>query len=423
MTYIEFFDKNSAENIAAALIRLPKRIVLIGDKLSLLEKHAERYHALFAARGQEVEILCRSMDRNNMIDIVAKLSEIVETYENCVFDLTGGDELFLTSVGIVSERYKDKHIQIQRINLKNNAVTDCDNDHCTISDSDSPYLTVNENISIYGGDIVYQVSSKGYTYRWNYTDVFRKQIESLWDICNRNTKLWNLEIMILSAAEKFRNPKEQNPLKTTAQIEKIKEYLDSRSYAKYSYCEEFFFELYMKSFLREFKNDGKTITVEYRDEQIKRCLTTAGTILELTVFAISKELVIKPKKNRPPVPLFTDVMNGVVIDWDGTIMGEESVGDTRNEIDIMAMRGLIPVFISCKNGYIEMEELYKLKAVSERFGGDYAVSVLVATSLEDGDPHSEYIIQRASDMKIRLVRIERTTTLSDLETKIKNAVV
>ena len=78
---------------------------------------------------------------------------------------------------------------------------------------------------------------------------------------------------------------------------------------------------------------------------------------------------------------YNDVMNGVYIDWDGDISTDQNGYDTENEIDVIMMHGMVPVFVSCKNGYVDKDELYKLNAVATRFGGKYAKKVLVATSL------------------------------------------
>ena len=66
------------------------------------------------------------------------------------------------------------------------------------------------------------------------------------------------------------------------------------------------------------------------------------------------------------------------------------------------MHGMIPIFVSCKNGAVDMDELYKLNTVAEQFGGSYSKKVLVATALDDS-VQSEYFRMRANDMNIRLV--------------------
>ena len=68
------------------------------------------------------------------------------------------------------------------------------------------------------------------------------------------------------------------------------------------------------------------------------------------------------------------------------------------------MRGLIPTFVSCKNGKIGEEELYKLNTVAEKFGGEYAKKMLIATKLERENYVAKMAyMRRAEDMGIRIV--------------------
>ena len=114
-----------------------------------------------------------------------------------------------------------------------------------------------------------------------------------------------------------------------------------------------------------------------------------------------------------------DIMNGVFLDWDGEVhTGFSSVSDTENEIDIIAMKGIIPVFISCKNGNVSIDELYKLDVVARRFGGEYAKRVLVATALDDTKPGTQALRQRANDMNIRIIDDFTTATNAHLESEL-----
>ena len=76
---------------------------------------------------------------------------------------------------------------------------------------------------------------------------------------------------------------------------------------------------------------------------------------------------------------------------------------TLHEIDVILMKGMIPVFVSCKNGNVEEDELYKLDTVASRFGGTYAKKVLIATKLGKKPGGVEHFKQRARDMKIHLI--------------------
>ena len=111
--------------------------------------------------------------------------------------------------------------------------------------------------------------------------------------------------------------------------------------------------------------------------------------------------------------MFDDAVNGVYIDWDSELHEpSDNDKDTENEIDVVLMQGLVPVFISCKNGSVDDTELYKLNTVADRFGGPYVKKVLVSSYFgkNNEDAHTHFV-QRAKDMDIEL--IENVHTLSD----------
>ncbi|MBQ3225766.1 MAG: hypothetical protein IJB48_01775, partial [Clostridia bacterium] len=77
--------------------------------------------------------------------------------------------------------------------------------------------------------------------------------------------------------------------------------------------------------------------------------------------------------------------------------------DTKNEIDLLVMRKLIPIFISCKNGEVHKEALYELETVAEHYGGKYAKKMLLSTYVDNDDSSKGYILQRACDMGISVL--------------------
>ncbi|MBO7215562.1 MAG: DUF1887 family protein [Clostridia bacterium] len=361
MTFIEFFDKTCVENICACLSAIPERVIFLGDKKKELDAHATRYEKLFAERGQTVDFICKSVNRNNLKSIVALLSDIVEKYGDCAFGLTGGDGLFLTAAGIVYERYKDKNVQLHRYNINNNKIYDCDNDGNVLSVNENSCLSVKENVRIYGGDVV-EGKSFG-------TDR-ESDILSVWDICRKNVKAWNAAV---------------NNLKKDSGI-----------------CKEL-----EKRELISF--DGEKIL--YKNETVKHCLSKAGMALEMIVFLAAKQAV-----DTQGNFVYNDCMNGVCIDWDGS----DEKFDTKNEIDVMLMRGMMPIFISCKNGAVETEELYKLNSVAQRFGGAYSKKILFSTALSGKGEFSKYFRQRAKDMDIRLIENIQYMSYEEIKNTVKN---
>lgn len=406
MNYVEFFEKDAVENICACLTMPPKQVILVGDNMKLMRKYADRYKAILAARGFSVKFVCKTVNKNNIQNIVDTLSRIIETYEDCVFDLTGGEDLYLVAMGIVYERYREKNIQMHRFNLRNNTIADCDQDGYVCFEGAVPELTVEENIRIYGGDVVYdEVKSDG-THRWVWTEEFRDDIDAMWEICKQDVRLWNTQIGVLAAAEALGDPA-QSGLTTTVAVSGLRTRLEGAG-GKYIFTDSILKGLYCAGLLTACKRDEQTFSVTYKNEQVKKCLTKAGQALEMKIFSAALQA-----KETDGTSAYSDVMNGVYIDWDGDVHTEQDGYDTENEIDVMMMRGMVPVFVSCKNGTIDMNELYKLAAVAGRFGGKYAKKVLVATALSPRGAFAQCLRQRAKDMNIRLV--EGIQKLNDAE--------
>ena len=92
---------------------------------------------------------------------------------------------------------------------------------------------------------------------------------------------------------------------------------------------------------------------------------------------------------------------GVTIVWNRD--NSEDIVRTTNEIDVLTMKGSVPVFISCKNGSFDVDELYKLSAVAARFGSLRAKRVLVATGI-GGGVRAEHIKSRAESLGVRLIQ-------------------
>jgi len=397
MTYVEFYDSNEAENICACLAYTPERLILVGPKGELLEDRKLRYQALLSPRGIEPEIICRTVNRNQIKVIIDQLSELVETYDDIAFDLTGGEDLYLTAVGIVTERYSARNIQMHRFNFQSGTVYDCDLDGVNLLHMQQPEISVKENVELYGGKLVYEDEQPGTTPAWDMNPEFMEDIRVMWRICTdperkKAEQEWNVQIDTLGAAAGLM-PEDGDPLFTRVNIQTLSNHME-HSKKKYVYIPKILEDLRDKGLLTRYCYDGDTLEVVYKNLQVKKCLTTAGRLLEMVIYLATLEA----KKDGELV--YQDTVNGACIDWDGKI--KQANKDTRNEIDVLMMHGMIPVFVSCKNGIVENEELYKLNSVAQYFGGRYAKKVLVAPALRYLG--SEQLIkERAGELDIRVV--------------------
>ena len=84
------------------------------------------------------------------------------------------------------------------------------------------------------------------------------------------------------------------------------------------------------------------------------------------------------------------------------------------------MKGMVPVFISCKNGQVGDDELYKLDAVANRFGSRHVKKVLIATYLGKKAQSMEYFRQRAKDMNITLIDGVHELDYDEFQRMIRN---
>lgn len=410
MTYIEFFTEDAVDNICSCLVSMPERVILIGSNRKKLKKHAERYHRFFLDRGYDIEFLYKNTNKNHLDKIVELLSEIVEEYDDCVFDLSGGEELMLVAVGIVYHRYRDMDIQLQRINLRSNTLYDCDEGDRTIDIAHLLRLSVEENIRLMGGMVVYESEKHGATYRWDWTADFIDDIRSMWDICRRDVRAWNTQIGVLAAVEAL-DKQNEGSLSVNAEINSLDEYL-RQLHAKYTVIPWILNALEEKGLIR-LEDTDHALSLIYKNEQVKRCLTKSGQVLEMY---ITLSAILAEDKDGEPV--YSDVRNGVYIDWDGELHTKQEGFDIENEIDVMMMHGAVPVFVSCKNGAVDIDELYKLHTVATRFGGKYAKKVLVTTALGGKHPAAEYLRLRAADMNIRLLENPQKLNDDDLESAL-----
>ena len=400
MVYIEFFDKTSVRNICSCLTDTPDKVILVGSNKGLMKKYISIYREMFLQRGKDIDFSCRCVVINDLDSVIKALSEIVEQNADVVIDLDGGDDVCLMAAGMVYERYFDRNIKLQRVNIYNNTVCTGVNEEKHI-----PGLSVSEYIRIYDGNVIFDDVIREGTHIWDYTDDFKRDIDKMWDICRRDNSLWNREIKDLQILEKKRMPSKDD-LFTKVQKASFERPVDIK-----------IMNILIKAglILDYTENDGY-ISYRYKNGQVKRCLTKAGQVLEMKIYSVARS-ALDTKGNA----VYDDVVNGVCIDWDGDDLQNGEGIVVENEIDVMMTKGVIPVFISCKNGQVDVNELYKLNTVAERFGGDYAKKVLVVTSLErNGGDSAEFFRDRAKGMGIKLLENVQHMTENELERAVKN---
>ena len=407
MTIIELFDKTSIENMVSTLLVKPEKVYFVCHNKKQVNKKIDKYLKTAQNRGIDVKMEAVPVNRNNLDSIVEVLSKIIDENENCHIDLSGGDDLYLVAAGIVYEKYGDK-VELHRFNVRNNTLSDLDNNG-NPSIEEPIEITIEEDVEIYGGTILTSDKSGQNEIDFDESSEFACDVFKLWEICKNNPRFWNSILCCLNLLQsKFTCP--SNSLSVSFEIEEAKKFLATHK-KEYVSLGGFINNLKQQGLITDVVNTSEKISFTYKKPYIKKILAKAGTVLELFISILAYNMTDNDKK-----PLYNDVMTSVVLDWDGELIhGKVNIS---NEIDIVLMKGLVPVFISCKNGDMDIDELYKLSAVAERFGGEYAKKVLVVSELDTLGPKGEIIRARAHDMKIRI--LDDIDSMS--EAKLKNAI-
>lgn len=415
MTVVEFFDRTSIENMVSCLAINPEKIILVGENKQM-KKQETVYKRFLEKQNRKVLLELKSINKNSMEQMISVLTDIVETEEKCVFDLTGGEDLLLVAMGIVYERYKATgKIQMHRFNIGTGSIYDCDEDGFLPS-VEEPKLSVADNIMLYGGVIVPYDGDKG-TYPWVFDNDFNSDVRLLWEKCKENPGAWNTQITTFSFVADLCNLAPED-LKMNADLEKVQEEMENSNDA-FDWNSDLIRYLCRYGYILDYSIQDSFVSFSFKNEQIKRCLTKAGTILELIVYLYANSITDKNGNKR-----YHDSATGVYIDWDASIHDDDDEEkDTVNEIDVILMKGLLPVFISCKNGAVDENELYKLDTVASKFGGKYARRVLVATygvkSNKSTESH-DYFVQRTIDMKIKLIENVHEMSEKEFIKELKN---
>ncbi len=145
--------------------------------------------------------------------------------------------------------------------------------------------------------------------------------------------------------------------------------------------------------------------VRYKNKLAAYLLGRQGTALEMHTFAAAKSAVDKAGK-----PFFDDGESGIELLWkDGRCVV--------NEMDVFLTRGAVGYFVSCKNGSVTSDELYKLDVVSRRFGGRFAKKALVLSYFE---PDKSFM-ERADELGIKVIKNARSMSKRALAKRLTEA--
>lgn len=386
MTVVEFFACSPIENMISCFSLNPDKVIFIGNGRRV-RRRVKSYEAIAKRLGMDVVFEFKCVMQNSVNKICDALIEIVETEADCCFDLTGGNELALVAMGKVYQMYDgERHLQMQRFNIETGRIIDCDDDGELPATHMGILLNGAENVALHGGKVVQSTRLDDIS--------FAEDIAMLWELCKRKALLWNSSINKLG--ELLAVSHHENSGKR-AVIDKRRCSGLVNFHQKLEAVKDFVGNLCEVGMVTAVKDNAEEFSFAYKNPIVKKCLLKAGNVLELKALLLASTV-----RDKNGEKLYNDCLSGVVIDWDGK-KDENGFEGTVNEIDLLLMRGFMPIFISCKNGGVDDSELYKLSSVAEMFGGKYAKKALIVTDFNRRGASKSYFLKRASDMGIKVI--------------------
>ena len=350
-TLIELYDERAIENILAADMFRPQRIIyLCPTEVAQSRERQEKIGDFFRHRGWNPEMIFVETSLYKADRILRQLLTISEKFPDCAMDVTGGSDAELFAAGLFAAKAK---VSVFTYSRKKNRFYNisgaefAENLPCDI------LYSVKDFFMMAGGTLLPGRVDNGILKK--YLD----DIDPFFECFLRYRRDWTNIVTYMQRV----SPGEygQVPPMYIRGSYTVKGERGGRINAKEDALQDF----QRIGFIRDLDIvTGEIVSFRFRDVNTRAWLRDVGSVLELYVYKACLEAGI-----------FNDIISSAVVRWD-EVLGHGSV---INEIDVMATRGVVPLFISCKVSDIKTEALNELAILRDRFGGKGAKAAIVST--------------------------------------------
>ena len=349
-TLIELYDERAIENVLAADMFRPQRIIfLCPAEVAQSQRRQNQIGDFFRHRGWNPELNFVETSQFDVDSILQQLLTISEKYPGCALDVTGGSDAELFAAGMFAAKanvaaftYSRKKNRFYNISgaefaddLPCNILYSVEDFFLMAGGTLLPGRVDNKTLKEYLKDIdpFFECFLQ---YRREWTDVITYMQRISLAEYGRVLPMSVHGKYVVKGERGGRIPAKEEALQAFEHI-------------------GFIHDLHIIS--------GESVSFCFRDVNTRSWLRDVGSVLELYVYKACLDANI-----------FNDIISSAVVRWD-EVLGHASV---INEIDVMATRGVIPLFISCKVSDIKTEALNELAILRDRFGGKGAKAAIVS---------------------------------------------
>ena len=378
---IELFDTEQIYNYLATLVFKPEKVYFVGDSGIMGGNCRRKAEKLARMKNLNTKFLYKFVNPDNFLLLRSKIKEIIEDEKKlgneCVIDVTGGRDLALVAAGNIMSLGVD----VIRYDPKNKIFRTLLNGETHPAEIS---LSCEEIITVAGGTVYSN------THSLSFSDKEWEIIDKIIRLYFKKRDVWTKFVKYLQRISKKEGEKVGDRLWIEAPATLN---ADGKTFSADT---EILSGLEKTGAISDFRFSRKNNRLEfkYKSSEIANLLVNEGVWIELIIYLTVRNSDV-----------FTDSDTGVKFIWDipdgGNSLNDLLSDNTpRNEVDVMAVRGIKPIFISCKTRALINEDLNELFAIREHFGGELACAVLATTKhVEIESP----IYERARAMGIEII--------------------
>ena len=372
-TLIELYDERPMENVLATDMFQPKRTVYICEKELADDKNIQRkLREYFRYRGIDTEPVFFFAKQYSTSSVLSEMKRAASLYPDCVVDITGGTDHELFASGLLCA---EKDIPAFTYSIKLNKFFNINKEPFPNGLECDIRYRVEDFFRMAGGAM-----RQGRVDN-SILDQYSELYEPFFKIYLNNRRGWG---NVVTYIQQISRPHSEGEIPLSVRGAFIQKGVRGKQLAP---PVKVLRELEEIGMIRELNivSDEK-VEFTFADKQVRSWLRDVGSVLELYTYKLFCDS-----------GLFNDVRTSVVVDWE---KGFDRNGVT-NEIDVMAVKDVTPIFVSCKTCAVTTEALNELAILRDRFGGNGAVAMIVTT--ERGTPPMR---NRAQELGIQVIELD-----------------
>ncbi len=366
---IELYDERPIENVLGTEMFHPQELLLLcPGELAATPSYKASLEEYFAYRKVDVKVKLIPTDMLDAGKVENKLREIIRRYGGCAIDISGGTDAALFAAGLVSG---GENVSVFTYSRKKNCFFEILNAPFA---RDIPCRVTLDTLSCFlmaGGKLL-----KGRTDN-NTLRSRLKDIDRLFSIFTQYRRIWRRQIGYIQQISSSEHGDLHAEGNLTVRVDHGNVTADMG----------LIHELAKAGLILDLAVEGERIRFHFPDETVRFWLRDIGAVLELQVY-----------RSCIAADVFDDVVLSAIVNWEG---GTSQRNAVTNEIDVVAVRGVCPMFISCKTSEVRTEALNELAVLRERFGGKLSRAMIVTSAPPSGS--RPLMRMRAAELGIELV--------------------